>query len=394
MATKRRIAIALNLEQPYPHHTRVFAGTQQYADEHGWECVIDEFPGYRSRQRPRAYRRYDGVIARARPEMARRVRRQKIPLVNTWYSTPMRRAPSVYPDHQKAARLAAEHLLDRGFRQICLFNTIGSRTIEITQRAMERLVDEAGGQLISFEHLAVDALDVRSWIEQERSLSQALDHLKPPVGIFCGSSSAMRYVVNLCQGRGWNVPRDVAVISSMPTPGLIDHPRPAISYIDMNWEQVGYEAAALLERLMAGERAPARAILIPPRGVVARESTDYFAVDDKVVAEALYYIATHLRDRLSVERIAEHLLVSSRKLQLRFDAALGRTISGEIRRLRLEAAKRMLADQSIRIAEIAEQTGFVSSTRMNEVFRRELHMTPGEYRKAVEEGTEPKGSPA
>lgn len=380
---KRRIAIALDLEQPFPHHTRVFAGTQHYADERGWECVIDEFPGYRPSRRSRGYHRYDGVIARARPEVVRRVRRQKIPLVNTWFSSPVEKVPGVYPDYQEAARLAAEHLLDRGFRRICVFHTIGYKNIDIIRRTFEQMVGEAGGSVVCFEHISFDTLDAEMWLERERSLSRGLDQLQPPVGIFCGSTSAMRYVVNLCKGRGWDVPRDAAVISSMPTPGLIDHPRPAISYLDMNWEKVGYEAAALLDRLMAGEPAPDRPVLIAPKGVVARESTDYFAIEDEVVAEALHYISMHLRDRLTVERIAAHLLVSRRQLQLRFDATLGKTISGEIRRLRLEAAKRMLTNKDRPISEIARGTGFGTHNLMSRVFRRELGMTPSAYRKQV-----------
>jgi len=65
------------------------------------------------------------------------------------------------------------------------------------------------------------------------------------------------------------------------------------------------------------------------------------------------------------------------------EAALVRSLSEEIRRLRLEAAKRMLREGDRPIAEIALQAGFSNAIRLNEVFRRELKTTPGAYRQQV-----------
>ena len=39
----RRVAFMLDLEWPYKRHAGIFAGTQQYAEEQGWESTIDEY---------------------------------------------------------------------------------------------------------------------------------------------------------------------------------------------------------------------------------------------------------------------------------------------------------------------------------------------------------------
>lgn len=62
---RRRIAIMLELNWAYKRHSSVFAGTQRYATEQGWESIVDEYaydklPLRRTKAMP-----YDGIVARA-----------------------------------------------------------------------------------------------------------------------------------------------------------------------------------------------------------------------------------------------------------------------------------------------------------------------------------------
>lgn len=117
--------------------------------------------------------------------------------------------------------------------------------------------------------------------------------------------------------------------------------------------------------------------------MIARESTDYFAVEDQVVSGAMRFIAANLEHPLRLEHIANEVAVSPRLLQLRFQSALGRGVSAEIRRLRLERVKRLLADPDRPIAAIATQAGFTSPAMLSQVFRRELGTSPSAYRNAL-----------
>jgi len=176
-----------------------------------------------------------------------------------------------------------------------------------------------------------------------------------------------------------NVPTDLAVMSVHNIESIVSIP-PQITSVDMNYERVGYEAAALLERLINGEAVPDSPTLIPPRGIAGRETTDYFAVEDDLVGSTLRYISKHLNGKLRVQDIAYDLNVSTRLLQIRFSKALGVGISAEIRRLRFEKAKRLLAEPDKPIGSIPKQVGFATPYVMNQIFRRELGMTPGAYR--------------
>jgi LacI family transcriptional regulator len=384
MPAKRRIAIALDLDEPFPHHQEIFAGTQRYAKQHPeWECLIDEHPGYQLRSRTAQAKQYDGVIARAPKDLVQRLRRRGIPFVNVWYQTESPGVPGVYSDAGLLGQMAADHLLQRGFRRLSYQDVEGHRHTRQTGVAFAQRAEATGHDCLMHEIPEGSFNDPRYWLALERRLADWVEQLEPPVGVFIEDPPVARLLIAMCRHRGWHVPQDVAILCKYYVQAVVELPTPQLSYMNLNDERAGYEAAAMLDHMMNGGPPPEQPIYIPPRGVFARESTDYFAVEDELVAQALRYVSTRLGERLSVAQIAAAVLVSPRLLQMRFDKALGRSISQEIRRLRLESAKRMLVEKDRRISEIAEQAGFVNAIRMNEVFRRELGTTPGAYRRQV-----------
>jgi LacI family transcriptional regulator len=60
-----------------------------------------------------------------------------------------------------------------------------------------------------------------------------------------------------------------------------------------------------------------------------------------------------------------------------------RPIATEIRRVRIERAKRELAQSKKTLTEIARDVGFGEIMRMYEVFRRKMGVSPGKYRKQI-----------
>ena len=89
MAKKpRRVAIMLDLTWPYKRHADVFAGTQRYANEHGWISIIDEFAYDTLAVCDHKAVPYDGVIARANRPLLKQAQRLRLPVVNVWVSSP------------------------------------------------------------------------------------------------------------------------------------------------------------------------------------------------------------------------------------------------------------------------------------------------------------------
>lgn len=377
----RLIGIALDLEDPYPHHQDVFSGVMQFARQRpGWRCVIDEHPGALTRQRRLDRNAYDGIIARADPPIQRLVKRLGVPLVNAQYEHHKPGMATVRIDNEATGRLAAEHLLNRGYSRFgVLVSGRGKNRLDITQAFTERIEEE--DKTCDIQTLPEgDAADASHWVRMENFLEQWVVQMQPPMGLFIESTITARLLVEMGHELGLRVPQDLAVLCYENNRAM-DEVSTQLSAIENNYERFGYEAAALLDRLMDGQPVPDSPILVPPQGIIARTSTDYFAVEDELVAQALKFISENLAGKLTVESIAYELAVSPRTLQNRFDAALGHGVGSEVRRFRLAAAKIMLAEPERTVASIATRVGFASSAVMSQAFTRELGMSPTAFRK-------------
>jgi LacI family transcriptional regulator len=131
---------------------------------------------------------------------------------------------------------------------------------------------------------------------------------------------------------------------------------------------------------MEGRKLRSPTILLPPKGLVIRESTDFFAVEDELVAKALEFIGRMSHRRIKQDDVSRAVNAETRTLQLRFRKVLDRPIAAEIRRVRIERAKRELTQSKRLLSDIARDVGFGEAKRMNEVFVRELGVTSSEYR--------------
>lgn len=389
MPPKRRVAVMFELEMPHKRHADVFAGTQQYAREHRWQTIIDEFAAETLERSETDSLPYDGVIGRANEKLARIALLHGLPVVNVWVSSrACHRLPGVFPDYVAAGRLRAEHLLARGLRRFSVI-TRNHRAGKLQSDAFCEVIAEAGFDCQTVRLPQHHGLTYAKWQQTEQKILAAMDAWEPPLGLFAIGDDMGRMVAQMCQHRGLRVPQDVAIIAGGNEETICEHARPTLTSLEFGYQRVGYQAAQLLDRLMRerargmrrhSKEAPPH-ILLPPEGVVVRESTDFFSVDNPVVADALAFIAANCHRRLRQRDVARAVKTETRTLQLRFRKFLDRPIVAVIRQLRLERAKRELVQSDRTMKEIAQDVGFEDPARMNDAFRRELGITPSEYRR-------------
>lgn len=377
----RRVALMLELDWGYARHVDLFAGTQQYALECGhWDCIIDERAGH-TLAIARGTCPYDGVIARANSALAAQANRWKIPVVNTWYESPSENLPRVLIDVSALGRLAAEHLLGLGLRRFCCLSIKNNRAQARQTTAFHDSLAAAGCtcQCIKTAPGYLRRLPIRQQFQQ--ALGSMIKDWKPPIGCFVTIPDMIsRYLANEIRKGGLRIPDDVALVAGFNEPTLCLHPSPSLTNIEVSFQEVGYRAAKLLDALMDGRPAPREPILVPPLRVAARQSTNFLAVDDEQVAAALQYLVANIQNPLNVSNVAEAANTSRRTLEYRFAAVLGRTVAEEIRRLRLDRAKRFMLDTDLSMKAIAREAGFRNEQRLSEAFRRTVGMTPSEYR--------------
>ena len=156
---------------------------------------------------------------------------------------------------------------------------------------------------------------------------------------------------------------------------------PPLSSVSLPADRVGYEAGALIDRLVRGSTVRAKPILLPPVGIETRQSTDVFATEDQLVAEVMAHIQRHATEGMDVQDILRELPVTRQTLQRRFKQVVGRSPYQEILRVRIEHVKAMLIQTAESLETIAAASGFNDTVRMKVIFKKVIGVPPGQFRK-------------
>jgi LacI family transcriptional regulator len=314
----------------------------------------------------------DAQVARALP----------FPVVNLSGDLADLGVPTVTVDYAAIGRLAAGHLLERHFRRFGYNGTRGLWFSEQPQAAFSEVIRRAGGQVEVLEMNDLFHPDNR-WASQEVMLDKWLRRFRPPFAIFACSDLRAAMVNDACQRLGLRVPEDVALIGVDNDQVACELCQPPLSSVARNDWQVGWEAAALLDRLMRGASpALAAPLLVAPEGVVARRSTDTLAVEDVQVAELTHYVRSHLQEAFGVERLLERSKMSRRSLENRFQECLGRSPYTFILEERVERARKMLlAPDKQSLTAIATACGFSELRRFRIAFQNLAGTSPTEFRR-------------
>jgi LacI family transcriptional regulator len=290
--------------------------------------------------------------------------------------------PRVGTDDFAAGQLAGAHLLDRGLRQ---FGFVGhpSHAYSVHREAgFRHAVEAAGLRLRCFHERGSHGFDPmgRLWALDE-AVRRWVRALPLPVGVFAPNDLWGVQLSEVCRQTRLHVPEDVAIVGVDNDDLLCGLARPSLSSVAVPAERVGYEAARLLDRLLGGRAPPRQPLLLPPRGVVTRQSSDVVAVEDAEVAAAVRFIRDQAHRPLSVPDVLREVVVSRRSLERRFRGTLGRGLLGEIRRAHVERARSLLADTELPAGVVAERSGFSGPKQLSVVFRQMTGQTPTAYRR-------------
>lgn len=331
----------------------------------------------------------DGIIARITTRrLAQIINELALPTVDLYGWLPGAKWPCLRADNTRVVHLAVDHLLERGFRHLAYCGFTGVNYSEERLQVFQQRIHEAGHlcHVCPSPRLRQSggiAVSEQQGLLYEAELADWLQGLPKPVGILACSDIRGQQILTTCREIGLQVPDQVAVLGVDNNEMLCNLSDPPLSSVDLNCERMGYEAAALLARLMAGRRPPTRTIHIEPRGIVTRRSTDVLAIEDPEVAEVVRLIRLRACDGLTVRDVLESCTLSSSSLERRFLHLLGRTPKAEIVRVRLQRVMELLAEPDLSLAAIAARTGFKYCEYMNAVFKQKVGMSPGQYRKQV-----------
>jgi len=326
----------------------------------------------------------DGIICRSTTrELATHIRRMHIPIVDLCDVYDDLGLPRISTNHHAVGQMAAAHLLERGFRQFAFCGFSGH---DWSLRRRDGFLDamrEAGCECALFESPWETTRD-HSWEEQQQGIGDWLSQLPKPLGVLASNDLRGQQVLDACRREDLAVPEAVAVIGVDNDDLLCGLCAPPLSSVILNSQRVGYEAAAMLDRLMRETPDEPPHLSIEPLGVMTRQSTDVLAIDDPLVASAVKYIREHACQGIAVEDVLKHVPLSRSILEKRFRKFLKRSPQEEIRNVQLKRIKELLAKTDLSLEQIAHLAGYEHSEYMSVVFKREVGQTPGNFRRVAQ----------
>lgn len=388
MATKRRkraATVALMFPTWLSHLEKSMHGITDFARQHGGWTFVTRPESYAFSLASLRGWNGDGVIALVDTESeAAAARELEVPVVNLSGSLRDAGLPRVMVDSEAVGRLAAEHLLKCGFRRFAYYGLRNVWYAEVRQKAfIERIRRE--GHDCAVLMVESDLGDSRPWFHGQQQLERWLGTLDTPVGLLASNDHRARMVSEACSRLDLRVPDAVGIVGVDNQEVICEFCVPPLSSVSRNDYQVGFQAASLLNRLMAGESLPEKDVLVLPDGVVRRHSTDVVGVADPNVAAAVRFIRENLHKQFGVKQITAQTSVSRRFLEQGFRAQLGCTPYEYLSRLRVQRAIQLLSGEDRpKISQVARACGFNNPLQLRRAFYRETGATPQSFRKRAQ----------
>jgi LacI family transcriptional regulator len=327
----------------------------------------------------------NGIIARINDRRtADVVKSTGLPAVDLRGLFPQLGYPYVGPDCREVARMSYSHFRDRGFRNIaaCMLLRDAYPGVHWCCEHLKEIAAADGRPCEVFSPQAKSRGEL-TWEQEQDQFVRWLRTLPKPIAVLTFNDECGFQLLDACRRAQLRVPEEVAVLGAGNDTVLCDLTSPPLSSIETMPARIGYEAAAMLDRMMASPRKAVKktSVVFPPTGVVVRQSSGVTAISDRLVADAVHFIRKQACKPITVEDVLRHVPLSRSVLDLRFKAVLKRTPKAEILRVQLENARRLLAGTNLSLQEIAGQCGFSSAKYLGDAFVRVVGVRPGTYRR-------------
>lgn len=380
-AQKRIREVAILVETDSSWGRSIIRGVADYANRFGpWNLLIDprDYGGWSLPDKWQG----DGIVARiSTPLLAEQLVQRRLPVVNVDDVFPdLEGVGAVLTNEADRAQMALDHLRGNGFRHFGFFAPPSNDYSKSRGQEFVAAVRNAGFSCHEYKPgYRVGRRISRE--DQQRRIVRWLKYLPRPAAVLAVDSRRGRQLAEICGLEGIPVPDQVAILAGDTDELLCEVCTPPLSSISLASQRIGHEAAALLHRLMEGDKAPCEPLRISPICVVSRQSTNYLSIDSPMVVRALRFIQMHACSGIVVDDVLAEVPVSRRFLEREFKRFLGRLPAEEIRRLRLDRAKQLVTESELSMEEIATACGYAGATQFGVAFRKRFGQTPLAYRK-------------
>ena len=327
--------VALIVETSTAYGRAILSGISQFVREHGpWTVYIEQ----RSLQDPAPpwlelalAQDGDGIIARRGFRLPKSGPDSScnsgVPTVDLNDQVRGLGLPQIHSDHAAIARLAAEHLMDRGFRHFTYF---GFPVVEWSVRREQAFTQHVlPGRPPVFTKVcqpvaSPGVISKPPWEDEIERVAQWVRQLPKPLGIMAGNDIRGMQMLDACRLAGVAVPEEAAVVGVDNEELVCLVAYPPLSSVIPDAYRIGYEAAGMLDLMMKGQPVSELLRTIPPLSVATRQSSDVTAIANPSLAKAMQFIREYACQGIGVDDVLDHLTVSRSILQRLFRKELGR----------------------------------------------------------------------
>jgi LacI family transcriptional regulator len=378
--TGSEVRIGLVLGHSVSYCREILRGIRNFALERPEWLLTPIFPDSRAVQLA-ASLNCDGYIAHIfEQSLADALVSMNRPVVNVSGVLPELPFCRVASDHAEVGRQAARHLLERNLTELAFVGYPRHYFSIERQRGFSEVAREHGVRVSEFLDRSRNIEEPNGLWRWNNSLQSWIQKLPKPIGILASHDIQGVQLSEYCNQLHIRIPDDVAIVGVDNDDLLCELARPSLSSVALPSERIGFQTAKLLDSLLQSKHQNMESIILPPGGVVVRQSSDLQSIPDRDVADALRYIRSNSNRPIQVTDVLQAVPVSRRGLERRFRKSLNRSIFEEINRTHVERARQMLISTSHSMASIADKSGFRDSRHFSILFRKLMGVTPTAYR--------------
>jgi LacI family transcriptional regulator len=386
-----RITLLFNANKVYDRQVIEGIGEYIQASQCEWDIFLEE--EFTTNLDKFKLWRGDGIIADFDdPDIVKIAQSKDLPIVGVGgsyqNSADYPQVPYVATDNHKLIEMALTHLKEKGLENFAFYslpNNPYQRWANERENAFKQITQQQGYNASIYHG---NTITPDTWQYDMNRLADWIQRLPTPVGIIAVTDSRARHLLQVCEHLNIIVPDKVSIIG-IDNEDLARYlTRVSLSSVGQGCKTMGYLAAKMLHKRLQQyehndrpfkETNPPR-ILVPPTEIYARQSTDFQALKDPYVIQAMHYIRHNACKGIKVEQVLEYVGLSRSNMEARYKEERGLTIHQEIHNYKFKQAENLLKTTSISIQEISEMCGYPALQYMYAIFKKTINMTPKEYR--------------
>jgi len=317
----------------------------------------------------------DGIIVREQ-DITEKLLTLNLPTIVSPYRKAFDGLPNILTNDQAIGKMAATHLLDRGFKNFGFFGADSKRywSLNRCESFVKNLSKTSNSISIYKKNQAKNSPT------EHLQIAQWLESLPKPAAVMAANDDHSYALFEAIKIAKLQVPETVAIIGVGNDEIVCGLNTPPLSSVALNTRTAGFKAAQMLDKMIRGNKV-SKNIIVEPLRVVERHSTDILAIHDESVVDAVRFIRQHCNEMIQVDDVAQAVNLSRRQLYNKFKTTMGRSVYQQIRRVRMTHAARMLIDTNMSVADIAVSLGFTDTKNISRCFREEQGTTMLAYRR-------------